>query len=152
MKTEKDPSLLFVYGTLMRGGKNEQFLNEPARARFIGTGKVKGLLYDVGEFPAYVPVPNPDTTSALQVCGEVYFLDDPETVLETIDIIEGYNELHTERSLYLRQTTVAEVGSSREQVWIYVFNQPTNSMTVIGSGDYRQFIAEQNKICLPADH
>lgn len=50
---------LFVYGTLKSGGAAEQLLHGCQR---VATGRVRGTLYDLGEFPALLlrgqdPVP-----------------------------------------------------------------------------------------------
>lgn len=66
MVSEKS-DLLFVYGTLMRGFENAAFLASPERATYLGDGWMTGFLYDVGEFPAFIPA---DQGSGGGVAGE----------------------------------------------------------------------------------
>jgi gamma-glutamylcyclotransferase (GGCT)/AIG2-like uncharacterized protein YtfP len=41
--------LLFVYGTLMKGHRDDW--QQKVRARFIGRGRITGKLYRLGKFP-----------------------------------------------------------------------------------------------------
>lgn len=60
--------LLFVYGTLRRGGSNDmaQF---GWRARWHGLARVRGRLYDLGPYPGLV------LGGAQWVRGELYWMD-----------------------------------------------------------------------------
>jgi gamma-glutamylcyclotransferase (GGCT)/AIG2-like uncharacterized protein YtfP len=57
--------LVFVYGTLRRGDVRDITRLQPA-PRFIGTGSVAGVLYDLGPYPGLL------LGGAGRVVGEVY--------------------------------------------------------------------------------
>lgn len=134
---------LFVYGTLMRGFKNAAFLGESVRASFLGESETRGVLFDAGDYPAFVPVAhgaNPRLANmAGTVKGELYRLEEPAVVLETLDIIEGYNAMYPERSLFSRQLVQARVDGKWLAAWAYVYNQAIDRLRQIPSGDYRQY-------------
>ena len=44
------PRLVFVYGTLRRGESNDITRLEPS-PRFVGRGRARGVLYDLGPYP-----------------------------------------------------------------------------------------------------
>ena len=131
-------SLLFVYGTLMRGGANERFLASPDRARFVEEARVRGQLYDIGEFPALVPAEDDEPES--WVYGEIYALENPDILLKTLDVIEGVNEAYPERSLFRRICLTAYSDSGEKTVWAYVYNQPLHHFPRIPSGNYREYL------------
>ncbi len=140
MQTEENSAInLFVYGTLLRGFANSSFLQQPFRARFIGEGTVRGYLYDAGSFPAFIPAAA-EQSDAPQVAGEIYRIDDPDLVLETLDTIEGYNTSNPERSLYIRKQVMAECAGEKLPVMVYVYNLPVDGLPRIESGDYRQYV------------
>lgn len=139
----EDCNLLFVYGTLMRGFENAKFLQAPEKARFLGRGKARGLLYDVGEFPAFIPVEAGGTENEAWVYGEIYRAEDPESLLGTLDVIEGVNHFYPERSLFVRKKLPAMIDKEEQTVWIYVYNQPVQGLPVIPHGDYRRFAKER---------
>lgn len=140
---EADIPYLFVYGTLMRGFENAKFLASPEKASFVCECTVPGLLYDAGSFPAFVPLDMAPAgysgSSDSLVAGEIYHLEAPEAVLETLDIVEGYNRQYLDRSLFKRTVIEAEFENETRKVWIYVYNQPVQRLPLIESGDYRAF-------------
>jgi gamma-glutamylcyclotransferase (GGCT)/AIG2-like uncharacterized protein YtfP len=73
--------LLFVYGTLRRGGSNHARLEG---CRFRRPATVRGSLYDLGAYPALV------LGTAGEVQGEIWCCP-PETLL-ALDAYEGVHE------------------------------------------------------------
>ena len=75
---------LFVYGTLRRGAAHpmHRWLES---AEYLGTGRFRGRLYDVGSYPAAVASDDP----ADAVLGEVYRLREPAAILAELDRYEG---------------------------------------------------------------
>jgi gamma-glutamylcyclotransferase (GGCT)/AIG2-like uncharacterized protein YtfP len=74
--------LLFVYGTLMRGGSRHATL---AGQRFVGEARTEpryGLL-DLGDYPGLVPC----ETGGRAVCGELYEVEG--RMLPELDAVEG---------------------------------------------------------------
>lgn len=75
-------TLVFVYGTLCRGGRLHDF--HMRTAEFIGRGRAYGFgMYDLGSFPAAVPVGN----ATWSLVGEVYAVD--AKGLAALDQVEG---------------------------------------------------------------
>lgn len=115
--------LVAVYGTLLRGERNERWGNGAlSRTR----AALRGVLYDTGYgFPALVPSPTAGLVEA-----EVLEVD--AEGLARMDRLEGYPDL------YRRDRVVATLDTGREvQVWVYVMNRLPVHATVIASGSWR---------------
>lgn len=135
--------LLFVYGTLMQGFENAPFLQDPARARYLGNGSMQGVLYDVGAFPAFLPEQKHADNAPGWVHGEIYQIEDPEIVLATLDVIEGVNDRYPERSLFVRKCLPVRLGDHEKLAWVYVYNQPVDELLRIQTGDYREYVKQK---------
>ena len=92
-------------------------------ARFVGFGRVRGDLLNLGRYPGLVGGRGP-------VHGEVYEVEDPE-LLRAIDRAEGYN---FERRLKL----VTLANGRRRQAWLYQYSGPRQGAVPIRDGKYRQ--------------
>lgn len=97
--------LLFVYGTLRRGGENEITRNYP-NAVYAGDASVMGRLFDMGGYPAIVL-----DDEAASVIGEVYEIDDA-----TLGKLDSF-ELDAD---YRRTPIDVEIHETRRSCWIYV--------------------------------
>ena len=117
--------LVFVYGTLRRGGARAMSIRFP-NSKFIADAKVSGSLYDLGAFPGVLL-----NESNSLVTGEVYEVDD-ET-LNKLDDIEG-------SSNYWRKQVEISVGNHRKICWVYEPNPEFYSnRTLITSGDWIEY-------------
>lgn len=78
-------TLLFVYGTLKRGGVNHGQL---AGEKFVAPAQARPgyRLYDVGGFPGLVP----DPAATFSLAGELWEVSD--TALARLDAFEGVPE------------------------------------------------------------
>ncbi|MBK9153965.1 MAG: gamma-glutamylcyclotransferase [Chloracidobacterium sp.] len=96
--------LLFVYGTLRRGGENEIPRLHPT-SRFAGSASVRGRLYDMGGYPAIVL-----DTDGVSVIGEAYEVDG-ETLakLDAFELDAAYDRIAIDIS----------IGGSPRSCWIY---------------------------------
>jgi gamma-glutamylcyclotransferase (GGCT)/AIG2-like uncharacterized protein YtfP len=76
---------VFVYGTLRSGESNDIYLAAERHAikepRLVGQASVSGRLFDFGTYPGMIA-----ETSAQQVMGEVYEIDD--ALVPVLDEIE----------------------------------------------------------------
>jgi len=80
---EDENSLVFVYGTLMRGRRRNDLLED---AEYLGTGRISDFeMYDLGSYPAIVP-------GCGTVMGEVYRVDKRQ--LKRLDTYEGRGVLY----------------------------------------------------------
>ena len=125
---------LFVYGTLRSDSghpMNEVLQGYGGR---VGPGKVRGALYDLGQYPGAVETPE----TAAFVHGEVYLLRDPGRDLKTLDRYEGLDGKSPESDEFRRSRTVVELDDGTTvAAWIYLYNRPTEGLARIPSGDYR---------------
>jgi gamma-glutamylcyclotransferase (GGCT)/AIG2-like uncharacterized protein YtfP len=76
---------LFVYGTLRRGSRNQFARLLAEQARFLGTARTAGRLYNLGRYPGAKPSEGPGEW----VRGEVFRLDQPAKTLAALDAYEG---------------------------------------------------------------
>jgi gamma-glutamylcyclotransferase (GGCT)/AIG2-like uncharacterized protein YtfP len=128
-------SLVFFYGTLMRG------FDRPGRTRLddqlrpIGRGTIRAALFDVGLYPAAIPA------SHSQVRGEVHEMIEADVVLPALDEIEGYSVSEPVTSLYTREEVPVTLEDGRVvQAWVYFYNAPLGRAERIESGDYLQHL------------
>src|SRR6266700_5607670 len=118
--TRRGETLLFAYGTLMRGLERHRFL--AARTTLIGRGTVRGRLLSLGRYPGIVD-------GGDRVTGELYQIDDEE-LLPAVDREEGYNFLR-------RRAVVTLTDGRRARAWIYRYRGPREHAAVIPAGDWR---------------
>lgn len=127
---------VFFYGTLMAP------FNRPGRQRitskltFKGRGTIRAALFDLGIYPAAIPVDDNST-----VWGEVYETSEAAAVLAVLDEIEGYRQAEPDRSLYTRATVEVTLEDGRvEKAWSYFYNAPLGGAQRITSGDYLEHL------------
>ena len=108
-----DMIVVFVYGTLMRGGSNHYLLGN---GQYLGEARADNYcLYDVTEsFPGVLH------HCGKSVLGEVYSVDQPT--------FEDLDELESNGYLYQREQIGVTLTESEEIVtaWIYVWLSPVN--------------------------
>jgi gamma-glutamylcyclotransferase (GGCT)/AIG2-like uncharacterized protein YtfP len=142
---ESECARLFVYGTLLRGFENAAFLQSPEKVTFLGIGTIEGQLFDLGPFPAFVLSSNNTDAKKTEIKGEIHKIEDPEVLFETLDLIEGYNHQHPERSLFIREKVTARTENGEIEVWVYIYHQSLDGSRLIESGDYRAYKIESTK-------
>ena len=119
--------LVFVYGTLRRGGRRAMPDVFPG-AKFVGGAGVRGRLYDLGEYPGLLL-----GGSDSQVAGEVYEVDD-ETLdeMDAIEAADGYRRRRVDVSL--------DTGGSA--CWVYAPERDPEFYSrhpLITSGDWIEY-------------
>lgn len=75
---------LFVYGTLRKEFGLPLLKQIEQNLVWVGCGTVKGLLYDLGPYPGAV-----ERATRQIIDGEVYVVEQPETVFKVLDEYEG---------------------------------------------------------------
>ncbi len=127
--------LVFFYGTLMSG------FQRPGRARLdrvltpVARGWIHAALFDLGIYPAAVPA------SDSRVWGEVHHMLDSDSVLATLDEIEGFSISEPDKSLYLREEIPVMFDDGRvANAWVYFYNAPLGRAERINSGDYLEHL------------
>jgi len=135
------PVLVFVYGTLRRGGSRAIPDRFPA-AKFIAKARVTGHLYDLQVSGDHYPglKLNQDGTA---VVGEIYEVD--ENTLRRLDAIEG-DSGNASSSLFVRTATAAVTIDARQRLdcYVYEFNEERHPrQTLIRGGDWIKYLAER---------
>jgi gamma-glutamylcyclotransferase (GGCT)/AIG2-like uncharacterized protein YtfP len=126
---------VFFYGTLRTGFSRRPQAGVNSKLRYVGHGWINAALFDLGIYPAAVPAPQD------LVWGEVFEMDDPETVLSVLDEIEGYRQTDPDQSLYRRvQVPVMLDGDRSTMAWVYFYNAPLGRAERIPSGDYLEHL------------
>ena len=117
--------LVFVYGTLRRGGVRAMPELFPG-SEFVGRASVRGRLYDFGEYPGLLL-----DGAGSPVAGEVYEVS--EEVLRKLDDIEA-------PAYYSRREVEVSLGGGSVSCWVY---EPDLSLypsrTLITSGDWIEY-------------
>jgi len=117
--------LVFVYGTLRRGGAGAMSIRFPY-SHFIAEAKVSGSLYDLGPYPGLLL-----NESDSLVSGEVYEVDNE--ILDKLDEFEA-------ASNYLRKRVEISLGGQQRMCWTYEPNPEFYSLRqVITSGDWIEY-------------
>ena len=124
---------LFLYGTLLPTQAPKEIASIVKRFRRLGPARVRGKLYDFGEFPGAVL----DSSTRTMIQGELVALPSDERILEALDRYEEFDPLDTRKSLFVRKKAKVRMpdGSSREG-WIYVYNRRPGGAKLVRGGDY----------------
>ena len=126
------PPFLFVYGTLLRGLRDD--LLRRVGAKFVAMGTIQGRLYDLGRYPGAKPSPEPED----RVYGEVHRLPDPKTSLALLDKYEGIPSEAPVKGGFVREVVGVTVeGGRRLHAWAYLYNRPVSDGKLIAGGDYK---------------
>lgn len=129
-----EPRLVFVYGTLRRGGANDINNLLPAPA-FRGTARVRGRLFDLGAYPGLLLASTPDEVGK-GVSGEVYAIDAAlERQLDVIEEIRGQPD-----DEYFRRQVLVKVGGQSCTCLVYEIN-PSHVAggALIDHGDWMRY-------------
>ena len=136
---EGETSLLFVYGTLRRGGSNDIARIAPD-ARFESFARVRGRLYDVnGRWPALVLDAKADWVS-----GEIYAV--PPHAWPALDALEDPVTPQRPDGAYFKITAQVEMTGAATaatvEATLYTANPATTPLLrPIVSGDWMAYAA-----------
>lgn len=122
-----DPSsLVFVYGTLKRGGANHTYL---AGQTFLGTGRTAPgfQLHDLGHYPGMIVAPD-DRDG---VAGEIWSVD--PGCLARLDVLEGLAE-----GLYRRERVPLLPPFDSAQVEAYLYALGVTGRPAIRGGIWNE--------------
>lgn len=127
MKSDTAPELVFVYGTLRRGGSNACRMDG---AEFVGPAEVAGGLYHISWYPGLVLDRDKET-----VIGDLYRVAMEQ--LEALDDFEGISANEVEGAEYRRIKTTAVLGKKETvSTWVYEWKGPVDEEKRILSGDW----------------
>lgn len=124
---------LFAYGTLQPGFAPEPMAALVARLTPVGEGFVRGLLYDLGEYPGAVL----DARSDSRIFGTVLRLPDDGSVLAELDAYEGFAPDCPAASLFVRVVGAVELSTgSAAECWIYLYNRDVGEAAIVPGGRF----------------
>lgn len=124
---EPSPQLVFVYGTLRRGGSNHFRM---AGAEFVAAGTITGRIYRIDWYPGLVL-----DDAGEEIHGEVYSVTPDQ--LSTLDVFEGLSAGEIEGSEYRRvQTTVVRQDSQTLTAWVWEWLGLTAESQRLTDGDW----------------
>jgi gamma-glutamylcyclotransferase (GGCT)/AIG2-like uncharacterized protein YtfP len=124
---------LFVYGSLMSGFKSPAYEYISRFFDLVGKARVKGMLYDMGEYPAALP-----SDQNVFIFGELYSIrNKPEFswAIGQLDDYEGITPEPGETALYRRELADVYVDDKTITAWIYWYNGSVEGKPHIASGD-----------------
>lgn len=132
---------LFVYGSLRRGFHSPAYEYISSFFTFVADAKVKGKLYDMGEYPAAIP-----TSDNIFITGELYTIKQENEfswAIGQLDDYEGLNVEAGEEQLYCRELTEVYFNDQVTQAWIYWYNADVSGKPLIESGDIFQHMNQK---------
>ncbi len=117
---------LFTYGLLMPGFKSEVEEHLKKNAKVFCKAKMHGLLFDCGEYPAAVVQ---EQTEQTWIYGWLYEVLNEENLFKVLDEFEGEEYIRLKKDIELENGT-------KLKAWVYLYNQPTDNLRKIASGNY----------------
>ena len=133
--------LLFTYGTLRRAAGNAAHRLLADRAEIVGSGFVRGRLYQATDFPVLVLDPQ-----GVPVAGEVYRVSAAQAVFVRLDQYEGFDPSSPDTSEFRRDLVSVTLSDGRTvTAWAYVYQRPLFDLVPIPHGDYARFLREQSR-------
>lgn len=121
------PHVIFVYGTLKRGGSNHGFMRGQA---FLGEARLAAgfTLYSLGDYPGLVAAPGDHEG----VRGELWALD--AAGLAGLDALEGLDEgLYARVPAPLAEAPAGLDPAMRARAEMYLYLRPVATRPHIGS-------------------
>ena len=135
MDTQLDT--LFVYGTLMRGEPRHHLIAD--RVIAACPARIEGALAHMGPYPALIE----DDPAAVAsdtphwVQGELLLFDNLDSLLPTLDQVEGCAEPGAPGTLYQRVRRSVVMGVVQREAWVYVLDDAVKRGPVIPSGSWK---------------
>jgi len=133
---------LFVYGSLRSGFPSPAFQFMSPYFQLVANGKVKGKLYDLGEYPAGIP-----SAEEKYIVGELYKANSEEEfnwAISQLDDYEGVYPDEGEQQEYERAVTTVIADGKEYSSWIYWYKGDTAGKPLIESGDVFEYARRKN--------
>jgi gamma-glutamylcyclotransferase (GGCT)/AIG2-like uncharacterized protein YtfP len=127
--------LVFFYGTLMTGFQRQGRAGLDRLLKPVGRGWIRAALFDLGIYPAAIPA------NDSRVWGEIHQMLDADSVLSSLDELEGFSASEPDTSLYTRHESPVTFEDGRAaSAWVYFYNAPLGRAERIDSGDYLEHL------------
>jgi gamma-glutamylcyclotransferase (GGCT)/AIG2-like uncharacterized protein YtfP len=133
-----EEEFLFVYGTLRKCFGHPMHHRMIRYADYIASAKVRGKLFDLGNYPGLVDSGEDDCT----VTGDIYLVSNGQKLFDLLDPYEGVTTAGSTSSEYKREKRAVIRLDSDERVicWVYLYNRNPEPYRRIISGDYCAYI------------
>lgn len=133
---------LFVYGSLRKGFEHPAFEYIARYFQFASHGKIKGLVHDLGEYPAAVP-----TDADRFIIGELYAVKEADELSYAVAQLDDYEGINPDEgpSLYRRELTTVYTDGGITEAWVYWYNGDLQNSTPIESGDVLEYMTARNR-------
>lgn len=136
---------LFVYGSLRKGFNSPVYELMSRYFELLASGRIKGKLYDLGDFPAALP-----TEEDAFIVGELYCIknvDELDWALAQLDDYEGiYDNEDGGGPLYRRDIVTVYLDSGQTtKSWVYWYARSIEDKPIIPSGDVLQYQQEKQR-------
>lgn len=132
---------LFVYGSLRSGFRSPAYEYISRYFELVGEAKVKGRLFDLGDYPAATPV-----SEEKFIIGELYRIRNTKEfswAIGQLDDYEGVNVAYDETPLYRRDITDVHIEDKTTKAWIYWYHGNVEGKPVIESGDVLDYMQKK---------
>lgn len=132
---------LFVYGSLRSGFHSPAYEYISRFFKFEGDARVKGRLFDMGEYPAGVP-----STDDAFIIGELYAINKESEFSWAIGQLDDYEGIAVEPGelqLFRRDITDVYINDRITQAWIYWYNGDPTGRPGIPSGDVIEYMQQK---------
>ncbi|MDQ6653699.1 MAG: gamma-glutamylcyclotransferase [Acidobacteriota bacterium] len=124
---------LFLYGTLLADGAPDEVVGALQSLRRIGPAHVRGMLYDLGEYPGAILAPSSKTL----IQGEIFELPPTPAILKALDDYEEFDPANKKDSLFIRTKAKATLlEGPRVNCWMYVYNDDPRTAPLLANGIY----------------
>jgi gamma-glutamylcyclotransferase (GGCT)/AIG2-like uncharacterized protein YtfP len=141
---EQSNGQLFVYGSLRSGFHHPAYAYISRYFTLLSDARVKGKLYDMGEYPAAVP-----TNEEQYIMGELYQISRPDELSWAMAQLDDYEGLHTENNepaMYKREQVQVFLDKGQTtNAWIYWFNGRITDEKLISSGDVLEYLQQKKQ-------
>jgi gamma-glutamylcyclotransferase (GGCT)/AIG2-like uncharacterized protein YtfP len=134
---------LFVYGSLRKGFHHPAYRYISDHFHFVGNARVKGILYDLGDFPAAVPA-----MEDRFIIGELYRIihqDEFSWAIAQLDDYEGVDAEAGELPMYRRDIVTVQCGGDISDAWVYWYCGDVSGRPIISSGDVLAYRDSKNR-------
>lgn len=131
-----------MYGSLRQGFNSPAYEYIYKYFNLVGTAKTKGLMYDLGQYPAAIP-----TDEEKYVVGELYEIKHPDQLqwaLVQLDDYEGVIVEADETQEYYRAITEVHCNNALIPANVYWYNLPVTNCPLVESGDVFQYIKSKH--------
>ncbi|MBS1509755.1 MAG: gamma-glutamylcyclotransferase [Bacteroidetes bacterium] len=136
-------NLLFVYGSLRSGFQHAAYQYMSRYFTLLGEAKVKGKLYDLGNYPAAKASEGDE-----YIIGELYSINNADEFSYAIGQLDDYEGIFTEEGVtpeYRRELVTVFCNGQEYTAWMYWYNRDVTGLPVIDHGDVLLYLQQKNK-------